>query len=41
MEYSIKSIGIPELSAFLTQIEQDLRKIEDPPQDIMSFLEEI
>ena len=34
-------MGIPELSAFLTQTGQDLRKIEDSPQDIVSFLEEI
>ena len=41
VEYCIRSMGIPGLSAFLMQIGQDLRKIEDPPQDIMSFLEEI
>ena len=41
MEYCIKSMGIPELSALLTQIELDLRTIKDPPQDIMYFLEEI
>ena len=41
MEYCIISIGIPELSAFLTQIGQDLRKIGNPPQDIVSFFEEI
>ena len=37
----IRSMGIPGLSAFLMQIGQDLRKIEDPPQDIVSILEEI
>ena len=37
MEYSIRSVGIPELSAFMMQIKQDLRKIEDPPQDIVFF----
>ena len=36
-----KKRGIPRLSTFLTQIGQDLRKIGDPPQDIVSFLEEI
>ena len=41
MEYCIRSMGIPKLSAFLTQIRQDLRKIVNPPQDIVSFLEEI
>ena len=41
MEYCIISMSIPELSAFLTQIGQDLRKIRDPSQDIVSFLEEI
>ena len=41
MEYCIRSMDIPGLSAFLTQIEQNLRKIGDPPRDIMSFLEEI
>ena len=40
MEYRIRSMGIPELSAFLKHIEQDIRKIRDPPQDIVSFLEE-
>ena len=37
MEYCIRSMGIPELSAFLMQIGQDLRKIGDQPQDIVSF----
>ena len=41
MEYCIRSIGILELSVFLTRIRQDLRKIGYPPQDIVSFLEEI
>ena len=41
MEYCIRSIGIPGVSAFLTQIGQDLKKIGNPPQDIMPFLEEI
>ena len=41
MEYCIKSMCMPRLSAFLTQIGQDLGKIGDPPQDIVSFLEEI
>ena len=41
MEYCIRSMGIPELSVFLTQIGKDLRKIRDSPQDIVSFLEEI
>ena len=41
MEYCIRSMGIPELSSFLTQIGQDLRKMGDPPQDIVSSLEEI
>ena len=41
MEYRIRSMGILELSAFLMQIEQDLRKIGDPPQDSLSSLEEI
>ena len=41
MEYCIRSMGILELSVFLTQIRQNLRKIGDPPQDIVSFLEEI
>ena len=41
MEYCIRSMSMPELSAFLRQIGQDLRKIGDPPQDIVSFLEEI
>ena len=40
MEYYI-SMGIPELSAFLTQIRQDLRKIGNPSHDIVSFLKEI
>ena len=39
MEYCIRSMGIPELSAFLTQIRQDPREIRDPPQDIVSFFE--
>ena len=30
-------MGILELSAFLTQIGHDLRKIEDPPQDTVFF----
>ena len=37
----MRNMGIPKLSAFLTQIGQDLSKIGDPPQDIVSFLEEI
>ena len=37
MEYCIRSIGIPEFSAFLMQIGQDLRKIGDPSQDIVFF----
>ena len=37
MEYYIISIGIPGLGAFLTWIGQDLRKIGDSPQDIVSF----
>ena len=37
MEYCIRSMGILELSVFLTQIGHDLRKIGDPPQDIVSF----
>ena len=37
MEYCIKSMGIPELSAFLTQTRKDLRKIGDPHQDIVFF----
>ena len=41
MEYCIRSMDILELSAFLKQIWQNLRKIGDPPQDIVSFLEEI
>ena len=41
MEYCIRSMGIPKLSVFLTRIEQDLRKIEDSPQDIVSSLKEI
>ena len=41
MEYCIRSMNILELSAFLKHIEQYLRKIRDPPKDIMSFLEEI
>ena len=41
MEYCIRSMGIPELSAFQTQTRQDLRKTTDPPQDIASLLEEI
>ena len=41
MENCTRSIGIPELSVFLMQIRQDLKKIGDPPQDIVSFLEEI
>ena len=41
MEYCIRSMGILELSDFLMQIGQDLRKIGDPPQDIVSFFEEI
>ena len=41
MECCIRSMGILEFSAFLTQIGQDLRKIGDPPQDIVPFLEEI
>ena len=41
MEYCKRGIGILELSAFLMLIGQNLRKIGDPPQDIVSFLEEI
>ena len=41
MEYCIRSMGIPKLSVFLMQIRQDLRKMGDLPQDIVSFLEEI
>ena len=41
MEYCIRSLGIPELSAFQTQTRQDLRKIGDPLQDSVSLLEEI
>ena len=41
MEYYIRSMGIPKLSVFLKQIGHNLRKIGDPPQDIVSFLEEI
>ena len=41
MEYSIRRMGIPELSAFQKQTGQDLRKAKDPPQDIVSLLEEI
>ena len=41
MKYCIKSMGIPELRAFQTQTRQDLRNKGDPPQDIVSFLEEI
>ena len=41
MEYCISSMGIPEFSAFLTQIGKTIRKIGDPPQDIVSFLDEI
>ena len=37
MEYCIRSKGIPELSVFLTQTGHDLRKIGDPPQDIVFF----
>ena len=35
MECCIRSMGIPKLSVFFMQIEQDLRKIGDPPQDIV------
>ena len=41
MEYCIRSMDILELSVFLTQTRQDLRNIGDPPQYIVSFLEEI
>ena len=41
MEYCIRSMRILELSAFLTLTKQDLRKIGDPPQDSVFFLEEI
>ena len=41
MEHCIRSMGIPKMSVFLTQIKQDIRKIKNPPQDIVSFLEEI
>ena len=41
MEHCIRSMGIPKMSVFLMQIKQDIRKIKDPPQDIVSFLEEI
>ena len=40
MEYCIRSMSIPELSAFLKTM-QDLWKIGDPLQDIVFFLEEI
>ena len=40
MKYCIRSMSILELTAFL-KIGQDLWKIGDPPQDIVSFLEEI
>ena len=40
MEYLI-SMGMLELSVFHTHIGQDLRKIEDLHQDIVSLLEEI
>ena len=41
MEYYIRSMDIPELSAFQTQTRQDLRKIGDTHQDIVSLLEKI
>ena len=41
MEYCIGSMDIPKLSAFQAQTRQDLRKIRDSPQDIVSFSEEI
>ena len=41
MEYCIRIMDIPELSVFHTQTRQDLGKTEDPPQDIVSLLEEI
>ena len=41
MEYCIRNMGILELSVFLTQIRQDLKKIGDPSQVIMSFFEKI
>ena len=34
-------MSILDLSAFLTQIGKDLRKIANPPQDIVSFFKEI
>ena len=34
----MRSMGILELSVFLTQIGQDIKKIGDPPKDIVSFL---
>ena len=37
VEYCIRIMDIPELSAFLMQIGQDLRKIGDTPQDIVFF----
>ena len=36
-----KKQGHTIIECFQTQIGQDLRKIGDPPQDIVSFLEEI
>ena len=41
MEYCIRNMDISELSAFQMQIRQDIRKIGDSHQDIMSLLEEI
>ena len=41
MEFCKRSMSILGLSVFQTQIGQDLRKIGDSPQDIVSFLEEI
>ena len=37
MEYCIRSMGLAELSAFPMKTGQDLRKTEDPPQDIVFF----
>ena len=41
MEYCIRIMGTPEFIAFQMHTRRDLRKIEDPPHDIMSLLEEI
>ena len=39
--FCIRITDIRKLSAFQTQTWQDLGKIENPPQDILSLLEEI